>query len=185
MELQKAIKSRRSVKKFSGKKPDWRDIIECIDSSRYAPIASNDFLAKFIIIDNKDKIEKISDAAQQSFIAQANYVVVIYSDNKRIKNSFGDRGEKYSRQQVGAAIENFLLSLEEKGLATCWIGHFVDNQIRNILKIPDNMEVEAIFPIGYEVAKKGKQKNKVDINRILNFNEYRKRKMKEPRKVLT
>jgi len=41
MELDKAIKSRRSIRRYSAQKPDWRDIIECIDSMRYAPKAGN------------------------------------------------------------------------------------------------------------------------------------------------
>jgi nitroreductase len=60
MDLSKAIRSRKSVKKFSTKKPDWRDIIECVDAARYAPMAGNNYSLKFIIIDDKETIEKIS-----------------------------------------------------------------------------------------------------------------------------
>jgi len=60
MEFDKLIKSRKSVKKFKDKKPDWRDIIECIDSARYAPMAGNDFTLKFILIDDKEKIQRLS-----------------------------------------------------------------------------------------------------------------------------
>ncbi len=63
MDLDKAIKSRKSVKKFKDKKPDWRDIIEVIDSMRYAPMAGNNFSLKFILVDNKEKIKKISKSA--------------------------------------------------------------------------------------------------------------------------
>ena len=55
MELNKAIKKRRSVRKFKDKKPNWRDILECIDSVRYAPMAGNNFTLKFILVDDKDR----------------------------------------------------------------------------------------------------------------------------------
>ena len=63
MELNKAIQSRTSVRKFSSKKPDWRNIIECIDAARYAPIAGGMYALKFILVDNLETIKKISEAA--------------------------------------------------------------------------------------------------------------------------
>ena len=58
MELGKAIQNRHSVRKFSNKKPNWRTIIECIDSARYAPMAGNNYTLKFILVDNEEKIKK-------------------------------------------------------------------------------------------------------------------------------
>lgn len=182
MELDKAIHSRKSVKKFKDKKPDWRDIIECIDSARYTPMAGGDFTLKFILVDDKEKIQKISKAAQQSFISQVYYLIVACSTTSRITNSFGKRSEVYLKQQAGAAIQNFLLKIEEKGLSTCWIGHFIDEQIKRELKIPDNVNIEAIFPIGYEF-KKQRPKRKVELDRILYFKQYGNKKMKTPKKL--
>ena len=182
MEFDKLIKSRKSVKKYKDKKPDWRDIIECIDSARYAPMAGNDFTLKFILIDDKEKIQKISKAAQQSFISQVHYLVAMCSTTSRTTNSFGKKGEIYLRQQAGAAIQNFLLKIEEKGLSTCWIGHFVDEQIKKELKIPSNVNIEAIFPIGYEF-KKQRPKRKIELDRILYFKQYGNRRMKETKKL--
>lgn len=182
MEFTKLIKSRKSVRKFKDKKPDWRDIIECIDSARYIPVAGNNYTLKFILIDDKKAIEKIAEAAQQSFISQAHYVVAVCSTTSRIKRSFGKRGEMYLRHHAGASIQNFLLSIEEKGLSTCWIGHFVDDQIKNELKIPEDVNIEAVFPIGYEF-KKQKAKAKIDLDRILYFKEYKRKKMKKPKKI--
>ena len=182
MEFNKLIRSRKSTRKFSSKKPDWRDIIECIDSAKYIPTAGGGFTLKFILVDDKEKIRKISEACQQPFISQAHYLVVVCSTTSRTINSFGERGEIYLRQQAGAGIQNFLLSLEEKGLSTCWIGHFVDEQIKKELKVPDNVNLEAVFPIGYRL-KKQKPENNTDLDRSLYFNDYKNKKMKKPRKL--
>ena len=48
MELDRVIKKRKSVKNFTNKKPDWRDIVDAIDSARFAPMAGNKFNLKFI-----------------------------------------------------------------------------------------------------------------------------------------
>jgi len=182
MDLDKAIRSRKSTRKFKNKKPDWRDIIECIDAMRYSPMAGNNFSLKFILVDDKEKIQKISKAAQQPFIAETYYVLVVYSNPSRILNSFGEKGKIYLRQQTGSAIQNFLLKIEEKSLATCWIGHFVEEQIKNELKIPKTSNIEALFPIGYEFKRKKKER-KIELDNILSFNNSKNKKMKNPRKL--
>ena len=177
MDLDKVIKSRRSIKKFSSKKPDWRDIIDCLDSLQYAPMAGNNFTLKAILVDDSKKIEEISEACQQDFIKKAQYVVVICSNPLRTLNAYGKEGEIYLRQQAGAAIENFLLKITEAGLATCWIGFFVEEQIKSILKIPEKINIEAVFPVGYETQKPATKKIKSGMDRIMRFNNYEEKRM--------
>ena len=183
MQLDKAIKSRYSTRKFSDKKPSWKTIIDCIDAARYAPTAGNNCTLKIILVDDKEKIENISEACQQNFISKANYLVIFCSKKERLTNAYGKDGEKFNKQQTGAAIENFLLKIQEEGLSTCWIGYFAENQIKRILTIPENVEVEAIFPIGYEKEKPRTQRVKIDLKNILYFNKFGEKRMKPLKRV--
>ncbi|HJX50562.1 MAG TPA: nitroreductase family protein, partial [Candidatus Nanoarchaeia archaeon] len=109
-------------------------------------------------------------------------IVVVCTDPSLAKNAYEERGEKYTRQQAGAAIENFLLKIEEKGLETCWVGYFVDYLIKEALHIPTEINVEAIFPIGVESKKPGttiRKKQKIELDRILYFNKWKNKRMKE------
>lgn len=178
MELDKVIKLRHSVRKFKGKKPDWRDIIECIDSSRFAPMAGNNCSVRFIIVDDETKIKRIAEACQQEFVGEAKCVVVACSSVGRTINAYEERGKFFLRQQAGAAIQNFLLRIEEKKLATCWVGYFIEEQIKRELKIPDNVQVEAVLPIGYELEKKHIRQQKADLDAILFFDSYGNKKQK-------
>ncbi len=183
MDLDKAIKSRSSVKKFNSKKPDWRKIVECIDSARFAPMAGGNYSLKFILVDDPEKIREMAEACQQDFVGTVSYVVVACSTPSRTTNAYGKQGEVFLRQQAGAAIENFLLKIQESGLSTCWIGYFIEEQIRRILQIPENIQVEALFPIGFEYEKKRTRKAKIDLDNILYFNSYGQTKMHPPRKM--
>jgi len=182
MELDKAIKNRISVRRFKEKKPDWRDILDCIDSMRYAPMAGDNFTLKLVLVDDKEKIEKLATAAQQDFISKTKYVLVVCSDPTRTVNAYKKRGEIYCKQQAGAAIQTFLLKIAEAGLATCWIGHFADEQVKRALRIPEKINVEAMFPIGYEFRKPVTRKIKADLDNALYFNEYKNKKMKKIRR---
>jgi len=93
--LDKIIQSRRSIRKFKSSKPDWRDIIECIDTMRYAPMAGNNFSLKFILIDDTKKINEIAEASQQDFVGEAKYILVVCTTPTRTKLSFEERGENY------------------------------------------------------------------------------------------
>ncbi len=182
MQLDKAIKERHCVRKFKSKKPSWKTIIDCLDSTRYSPMAGGNFTLKLILVSDKNKINKIAKACQQDFITQAHYIVVFCSIPERTETSFGKKGEIYVRQQAGAAIQNFLLKIQDEGLATCWIGHFVEPIIKRELTIPANAQVEAVFPVGYEYAKT-KRKPKIDMDTILYFDQYKNKKMKKIKKL--
>ena len=66
------------------------------------------------------------------------------------------------------------MKITEFGLATCWIGDFVDDDVKRVLDIPDNIIVEALFPIGYEMPPKAKQETKTALDNILFFDTWKK-----------
>jgi len=178
MELQKAIKERKSIRDFNPlKKPDYREIIEAIDTIRYAPMAGNIFSLRAILVDKKETIQKLKAASGQDFIGQTEYVVVFCTSPELTEASYKERSQKFLTQQAGAAIENFLLSIEEKGLSTCWVGYFAEDMVKEILGIPQNITVEGIFPIGYNSVKKYTRKARTEFDQIMYFNKYKKKRM--------
>ncbi|MCK5449405.1 nitroreductase family protein [Candidatus Pacearchaeota archaeon] len=177
MQLQDAIKKRKSVRRYFDKKPDWRKIIRAIDMARFAPSAGNNFVLRFILVSDEKKIAKLAEAAQQDFVGTAKYVVVAVSDDSKLVRSYGDKGVRYAPQQAGASIQNFLLALTEQDLVTTWVGHFYDEQVKEVLDIPENLSVEGIFPIGKETKVKTSEKRKIDLENILYFDKWKNRKM--------
>lgn len=183
MDLDKVIKERRTVRSFKKtKKPSYKDIIQAIEAATKSPLPGNIYSVKFILVSDKDKIKELAEASQQDFIADTDYVVVVCSDKKILEKSYYERAKMYSRQTAGAAIENFLLKLTDLGLATCWIGAFSDEIVKRILKITEDVDVEALFPIGYELGKT-KQKTKPNLDDVLFFDEWKNRYMKPRRMV--
>jgi len=182
MDLDKAIKTRHSVRRFKTKSVDWRDVIKAIDAANLAPTAGNIPTVKYIVVTEDDKIQELADASQQDFIATAGYIVVICTDPRQCERSYEERAKKYCPQQAGTAIENFLLKITDLGLSTCWVGAFNEDQIKKILKIPDYIVVEGIFPVGYEMPKESKQRLKPNLDQRLYFNEYKNTYMKAIKK---
>ena len=184
MEVDKAIKERHIVKNFKTiKKPDYRDVIEAIDAANRAPLAGNAACLRYIVVQDKDKIRKLAEASTQDFFQNVDFVVVVCSDKSFLKKSYFERGEMYAHQQAGAAIENFLLRITDLGLASCWVGAFSDETIKNLLNIPEEINIEVLLPVGYEMGKE-KQKPKPQLDTVLFFDEW-KNKFMTPRRVVS
>lgn len=175
MEFDSVIEKRKSVRSFKSKRPDWRSIIEAVDASCQGPFADGLNTLKFLIIEDPDKINKIAEFASQLWINQAPILVVVCSDDTNLENMHAERGRVYSRQQAGSAINTFLLKLTDLGINSCWVGSFTDELIKQFLKIPEHIQIEALIPVGYESGKSAKKKKK-DLEHALFWEEWDNRK---------
>jgi len=183
MEFDSIIQTRHSTRNFDTKKqPNIDDILECINASRFAPMAGNNFSLQFIIIFEKEKIKKLSELAEQDFISQAPFIVAVCSNPTKTQKLFEELSPSFLSQQAGAGIENFLLKIQEKGLASCWIGYFNSKKVKKLLSIPEEIILEAFFPIGFEkITKTTKtRKEKIELKEIIFFNTHGNKKIKEP-----
>ena len=184
MDFNKVIKTRASIKKYSDKNIKDDKIIDAIEAASLAPSPGNLSILKFIIIEDKESINKIAQAAQQPFIKSAPVVIAVCSDSANVERAYDIRTEKYVKQQAGAAIENFLLKITEMKLASCWIGAYSESIIKTALKIPENITVEAILPIAYKhKSDKTKQKPKPNLGNITYFETYGNKYQKKPRMI--
>ena len=179
MDLDKAIKLRHSVRNFKEtKKAKWEDVVKAIDAANYAPLAGNISTLRFVYIQSQVTINALTNASQQPFIQKASSIVVVCSDNTQMKRSYDERADKYSKHQAGAAIQNFLLEITNLGLASCWVGAFDDIQVRRILNIPENIEVEALLPVGIEFGVNKKKGRNPLLDNILFFDTWKNKYMK-------
>lgn len=180
MEFQELAKKRTSIRKYSDRTPEIQDIIKCIEIANLAPSPGNIALLKYIIIEDSEKINKIAEACLQEFIKQSQVLIVICSEQKNVTTAYDARGKKYTKQHAGAAIENLLLKITDIGLASCWVGAYSDITIKRILEIPDDIEIEAILPVGYQskIDKTIQRKKPLLENRI--YFETWKNKYRKP-----
>lgn len=173
MDVDKAIKERHSVRKYKDTKVRDSDITKILNAGRLAPAAGNVHTIRFILVKDIETKKKLAKASySQHFIAEAPYVIVICSDIKRIKHAYGPRGLVYSRQQAGAAIENMLLKATSLKLTSCWTGAFNNANIKKILKIPAEIQLEALLPIGYSDSRKVERK-KYELDKIVYVEKWK------------
>lgn len=173
MNLDKTIKKRASIKKYSDKKVKIEYILEAIGAANHAPAPGNLAALRYIIVQDPETKDQIAEACRQEFVRNAPYIIVICSDPKKIKIMYDVRADTYVKQHAGAAIENFLLKIADLGLASCWVGAFSELILRDRLKIPKDVRIEAILPVGHQAkTDKATQKEKPSLFNRLYFEEY-------------
>ncbi|MFH1425461.1 MAG: nitroreductase family protein [archaeon] len=171
MEFDKLVRVRKSVRSFSKKKASWKQVLEAIDAAVQGPFAGNNNNLRFLIVEDKKIIFELAGTCEQDWIAESEILVVVCSDDEHLETIYGERGRVYSRQQAGAAIQTIMLSLAEVGLGSCWVGAYDDDEVRDKLEIPGNIQIEAIIPIGYESVKERK-KPKRKLESVLNWEKW-------------
>ncbi len=174
MDVEDAIKARRSCREYSTKKVKWEDVAKVLNAAIYTPMAGNVFTTRFLVVTDEKKKAKISTyCVNQHFMQEAPYVIVVFSDLGEIKVLYGDLAEDYASKQAAAAVENMLLQATELGLGSCWIGTFDEDPIRGMLMIPEGFKVEAVITLGHAKRKQTMPK-KADLNKFVFFDEFDK-----------
>lgn len=167
-----AIIERRSIYKFKPERINRDKIDLILEAARWAPSWINTQPWKIIIVKNNEIKRKLSKligtlvgikAAHYTRIAveEAPVIFVITVDIQK---------DPYHHIEDGvAATQNMALASHGLGLASYWIGVFditgeagsIEEQIKNLLSIPEDHRVVSLLPVGtpnMEPPKKDRKK---------------------------
>ncbi len=149
MDAFECLHGRRSIRDFLSVPVSDESLFEILNAAHSAPCAGNIDNWQFIIVtDEKTRLELASACNSQFWVGEAPVLVVVCSDTNRVRRIFGSRAEFYAVQNTSSAIENMLLAAFALGLGSCWIGSFHEQTIKDLLKIPDNIDIHAVIAIG-------------------------------------
>lgn len=91
-------------------------------------------------------------ALDQEALRDAPATVVLAAVYERTAGKYGERGPRYVHMEVGAAAENLALQAEALSLGMVFIGAFHDEQVRDVLQLPDDQHPLALLPAGRPLA---------------------------------
>jgi len=150
-DLLKVIQSRRSVRRFSQNPIPENELKEILKTGFSAPSAGNRQPWRVVILKDRTRIDRIAIAAfGQTFIANASIVLVICAVPYESAERYKERGAMlYALQDTAALTQNIILAAHALGYATCWIGAFDENEVVEILNVPNGMRPVSIIPIGH------------------------------------
>ena len=150
---------RRSHRKFTEQELDAEQVRLIMRAALMSPTSKGQRAWQFVVVDDKQDIEKIADAKDlgSQFLKGAPLAIVV----------LGDPVQNDCRVEDGSiAAISMQYQAEELGLGSCWIqmrgrglsdGTSADTVIRGILDIPENLNVLCVLAIGHKADERKPQ----------------------------
>lgn len=147
MDVFEAINERKSIRKYNNTDVEDQKLQKILESARIAPSAANRQEWKFLVVKEQESRDKLVEAANgQEFVGQAPVTIVACStESERIMPC----GQHAYTVDISIAVSFMMLEATELGLGTCWLGAFDERKVKEILGIPDDIRVPAMFTLGY------------------------------------
>jgi len=149
MDTIKCIKTRRSIRKYLENKPVLPEHAQVmIEAGMYAPTARNLRGWHFIVVDDKDKLIRLSEVHPYGkMLAQASMGILVCGDTGIEPN------ESYNAINCAAATQNILLAAHDLGLGAVWLGVYPRKErmtgIAQVLNLPEHVVPVSLICIGY------------------------------------
>lgn len=141
MNVFEAIKVRRSIRKYKPGTIPKEKLKMILDAARQAPSAGNRQPWRFIVVTDWERKSALAKAANnQMFIVDAGAIIVAVGIPEISKRWFD--------KDPMIATEHMVLAATALGYGTCWIGAFNEDEVKQLLKIPQGMNVITMLPIG-------------------------------------
>ena len=183
MELDKVIKSRRSVRQFSDKEVKLKDILSCVEAARLAPSACNSQPTHFVILNDKKIKDDFANVVFSGRFLPCKFfksapvlVAVCVKQNANLAVKAGQKvaGRPFYITDQAIATEHFILKATELGLGTCWVGWFSSAKAQEFLKTPKGVEIHTIIALGYPKEKLTETKHiRKKLEEIYSLNCYK------------
>ncbi|GAM10900.1 putative NADH dehydrogenase/NAD(P)H nitroreductase [Geobacter sp. OR-1] len=161
METLTAIKTRRSVRRFSDQPVEPEKLQAVLEAVQQAPSWSNKQCWSLVVVQNQEMRNKIGELSfvesffstygyksnpAQKALAQAPVVIVACADPEL---SGELHGQQYYMADMGIAAENLMLAAHDQGLGSVFVGVFDEDQLGDLLEIPPGIRIVGLFPLGY------------------------------------
>lgn len=168
------IYERRSIRAYADR-PVERGVLEkVLSAALMAPSWKNTQTAGYVVVESEEMKRKVL-AALPAFNAKnaesAPVIVVLTTITGRAgferDGSFSTtKGDRWQTFDAGIACQTLCLAAKTQGLGTCIMGLFDEDQLREVLGLPEDQIVSAVVPMGYPAVDPAAPKRKTLEERV-------------------
>jgi nitroreductase len=170
MNFSEMLTARRSIRAYKDEPVPMDTIREIIRDSTLAPSSSNDQPWKFVIVNSKEMIKRMSDESKKNILARIaanpddyakkyqswleNESYNVFYNAPCVVIIVGQADERNLQANCALAASYFMMSATSRGLGTCWInlGAVIkDQEMLNELGIAGDFKIVAPITLGYPV----------------------------------
>jgi nitroreductase len=171
MEFYEAVQKRLSVRSYKPDPVPEEVLNRVLEAGRLAPSAKNLQPWKFIVVTDPAIRQALVPACKgQGSVGQAPVVICGCAIEAQVWKGMGGY---WSAEAVDLtiAIEHMILAAAAEGLGTCWIGAFIEAEVRKVLAIPEGVKPIALTPLGYP-AVDSKPRPRKPLSEIVSYDRY-------------
>lgn len=148
METLKAILTRRSVRRYTSEPVTPEEQENILKAAMYAPSANNQQPWQFIVIDEREKLNHLTELHPYAkSLLEAPLAVLVCGDMNVT------RSKDYWVQDCSAATQNLMLAAHGLGLGTVWLGVYPREArykaIQEYLGLPETVIPFALIAVGH------------------------------------
>lgn len=167
MEFKALAQARRSVRSFDATEVTDEQIAAIIDAGLWAPSPLNLQPWEFIVVSDpeiKKQIKGVAEAAKQEvmdnegpgwvakyamdWLLEAPVFIIVVADPKKSGlGSFFGQGNG-AIQAASACVQNMMLAAADMGLGSIWFTFFRPEKLKELLNVPENLDIAAVLPVG-------------------------------------
>ena len=179
MDAKTCILTRRSHRQYQPR-PVGHDLIEeVISLAAYAPSWKNTQIARYIVVTDKEKKQRLADdcmmdfAFNQKTTSGAPALVVLTmitgrSGYERDGSFSTSQGTHWQSFDAGVAAQTFCLAAHALGLGTVIMGIFDEEKVAQVVQIPEGQKVAALIAVGHPAEEPMCPKRK-DVETLVSF----------------
>jgi len=158
-----AIRRRYSCRAYQDKSIE-QDKLDCIlEAARLAPSAKNAQDWRFVVVRDRDTKHQVAGTTNRPEVFEkAGAIIAACSNSDYVMRC----GQAIGPIDVAIALEHISLQAADLGLGTCWIGSFDSGKVRQILAIPDDINIVELMALGYPAGSKP-EPNREPIEKIV------------------
>jgi len=168
MKFDEMLESRRSIRRYQDKSVSLENIQEMIKESTLAPNAGNEQPWKFIIVNNREMLKRMSDESKKNILARIaanpddyakkykgmlkNEALNVFYNAPCLVIILGPSNLKNLYVDCALAAGYFMMAATSRGLGTCWINlgtEIKDPGMISELGIPGDCTIVAPIILGY------------------------------------
>ena len=156
------MKQRCSVRRFQDQPIERDKLLYVLEAARVAPSAANFQPWQFLVVEDKELMNRIAPDWVKGWNAAA---LIVACGNH--KSAWRRRdGKDYCDIDIAIAVDHMTLAAAEVGLGTCWVCSFDAFQCAATLELPDQVEPIVLLPIGYPAEEKAPDRHDSERKRI-------------------
>lgn len=140
MNILRLLKNRCSVRHFTAKKIDDKQIEKIIEAGRYAPSPLNSQPWHFTLVQNKSSLRRFAATARHgSFLSHAQLLIIVSVNKEVIIDDWLIQHNQHIYSGV-TAMQNMWLEASSLGIGCCWVT--IDKTTaKEVICLPDSQEL--------------------------------------------